>query len=243
MGVIDWLMLLLAIFSVGLLTWEVFADPEPRVSRIIFTADYVVCGIFAVEFLWRWHQAGWSRKHLRHNWYEVLGMIPFQHPAVRGFRLFRVLRIVILLSRFGRAADRALGEEFTYRLVTRFKNAIVDSISGAVTIAMIDEVSGVMAKGRYADNIARALKQNETELRNMIAEKMREDPKTGRWSRIPFANDITENVIDTSLRIVEQVLLDPRTDELISDMLRENLEQIKQSLLAKENEESRTHEQ
>ena len=239
-GIVDWLMLLLALLSVGLLAWEVFADPPQHISEMIFTADYVICGIFAIEFLWRWRAAGWSGKHLRRNWYEVLGMIPFQHPAVRGFRLFRVLRIIILLSRFGRAADRALGEEFTYRLVSRFKNAIGESISGAVTVAMINEVQTVMAKGQYAGNISRALKENETEMRDMIAEKLRDDPQAGRLSRLPFAKDVTASVIDTSLRVVEQVLKDPRTDELISDMLRENLQQIKATIQARDEQKNKS---
>ena len=231
-GVLDWLMLILALVSVGLLAWEMLADLSPETTQKIFAADYAICAIFAVEFGWRWHQAGWKFEYVKRNWYEVLGMIPLQHPALRGFRLFRALRIVILLSRFGRAADRALGDEFTYRLVNRFKSAIVDSISSAVTVAVLDEVSEVLAKGQYARNIARALEENQPQLRAMIAEKLREDPKTGRLSKLPFAKDISEIVIDLALRIVEQVLQDPRTDELIADVLRENLQQIRASVEA-----------
>lgn len=231
-GPLDWLMLALALVSVGLLAWEMFGQVSADATRLIFAADYAICAIFAAEFCWRWHQTGWSLEYVKRNWYDLLGMIPLQHPALRGLRLFRVVRIVLLLSRFGRAADRALGEEFTYRFVNRFKNAIVESISGAVTVAVLDEVSEVLAKGQYARNIARALEENQSELRTMIAEKLRNDPQTGRLSKLPFAKDISEVVIDLALRVVEQVLLDPRTDELIADMLRENLQQIRASVEA-----------
>jgi len=236
-GLLDWLMLVLALVSVGLLAWEMLATLSAETTRLIFAADYAICAIFAAEFGWRWHQAGWKLEYVKRNWYEVLGMIPLQHPALRGFRLFRALRILILLSRFGRAADRALGDEFTYRLVNRFKSAIVESISGAVTVAVLDEVSEVLAKGQYARNIARALEENQPQLRAMIAEKLRNDPQTGRLSRLPFAKDLSETFIDLALRVVEQVLLDPRTDELIADVLRENLQQIRASVEA--NAESR----
>ncbi|MGQ0530472.1 MAG: ion transporter [Panacagrimonas sp.] len=232
LGLIDWLMLLLAVLSVGLLAWEMWGDVDEPTSRLIFTIDYIVCAIFAVEFLWRWRAAGWTRDYVKRNWYEVLGMIPLQHPILRGFRLFRVLRILILFARFGRAADRALGDEFTYRLVNRFKNAIVESISSAVTVAVLDEVQNVLIKGRFARNIARALEQNQQSLRAMIAEKLRDDPQAGRLSRLPFAQELTEAVIDAARRVIEQVLQDPRTDELISDMLRENLDQIRASVQA-----------
>lgn len=226
-GILDWLMLVLALLSVGLLAWEMLGSVDKATRQWIFTADYAICAIFATEFVWRWRQAGWSGEYVKHNWYEVLGMIPLQHPVLRGFRLFRVLRILILLSRFGRAADRALGDEFTYLLVSRFKNVIVESISSAVTVAVLQEVEDVLAKGSYARNISRALEENQFELRGMIAEKLREDRQAGKLSRLPFANEITQTLIDTSMRVIEQVLLDPRTDELISDLLRENLLQIR----------------
>lgn len=231
-GLLDWLMLLLALVSVGLLAWEMLGEVDDATRRLIFGTDYAICAIFAAEFLWRWHQSGWTVEYVKRNWYELLGMIPLQHPVLRGFRLFRAMRILVLLARFGRAADRALGDEFTYRLVNRFKNVIVESISSAVTVAVLDEVREVLTKGQYARNIGRALEENQPQLRAMIAEKLRNDPQAGRLSRLPFARDVTESVIDIALRLVEQVLQDPRTDELIADVLRENLEQIRASVEA-----------
>src|SRR3546814_20004049 len=105
------------------------------------------CAIFAVEFIWRWYRQGWQRTFLMRNWYEILGMIPAANPAIRAFRLFRIVRIIVMLSRVGSSADRALGEDFTYLFVNRFKNAIVDSISDAVTIAVLTEEIG-RASGR-----------------------------------------------------------------------------------------------
>ncbi len=236
-GLLDWLMLVLALLSIGLIVWEMGWEVSPGTRRTIVLADYAICAIFAVEFVWRWRRDGWGGGYVKRNWYEILGMIPLQEPALRAFRLFRVVRIVILLSRFGRAADRALGEEFTYRLVNRFKNAIVESISSAVTVAMLDEVQLVLVKGRYAHNISRALQENQPQLRAMIMEKLRDDPQAGRLTRLPFAQDITLAVTDASMRVIEQVLNDPRTDELISDMIHENLQQIRSAVQA--NDEAR----
>ena len=223
---LDWLMLALAMISVGLLSYETWGPVTAADSARLILVDYAICGIFAAEFIWRWRAAGWTRRHLLRNWYDVLGMIPVSTPAIRGFRLFRVVRIVVLFSRFGMATDRAVGEEFTYRLVNRFRDAIIDSISGAVTVAVLDEVAEVLTKGTYTRNISRALEENRAELRAMILEKLRDDPQTGRLRRLPFYDDIVESVIDAGQRVVEQVLKDPRTDELVADMLRENLTQI-----------------
>jgi len=216
-GVLDWLMLVLALVSIGLLSYETWGPVTPQQSLWIIRTDYAICALFAAEFLWRWRRERWSLDYVKRNWYEVLGMIPVASPALRGFRLFRVIRIVILLSRFGMAADRAFGDEFTYRLVSRFKRGIVDSISGAVTIAVLDEVAEVMSRGTYTRNISRALEDNRSELRGMILEKLRQDPQTGRLSRMPFYDDIVNGVVDAGIRVVEEVLRDPRTDELVAD--------------------------
>ncbi|HEY0975809.1 MAG TPA: ion transporter [Solimonas sp.] len=221
---IDWVMLALALLSIGLLAYETWGSTTPDLRRAIILADYAICLIFAVEFLWRWREHGWALGFAGRNWYEILGMIPVAHPALRAFRL---IRFFVLLARLGRAADRALGDDFTYRLVNRFKDSIVRSISGAVTVAVLDEVGEVLGKGTYTQNISRALENNQREVRSMILEKLREDKQTGRLRRLPFYDDIVESVIDAGLRVVEQVLKDPRTDELVASMLRENIAQLR----------------
>ncbi|MDM4772027.1 ion transporter [Solimonas sp. SE-A11] len=236
---LDWIMLVLAILSIGLLSWETWGSVTEVQRDWILRTDVLICALFAAEFLWRWREEGWRRAYLGRNWYEILGMIPIASPALRGFRLFRVIRILILLGRFGMAADRALGDDFTYRLVRRVKKAIVGSISSAVTVAVLNEVADVMARGTYTKNISRALEENQNELRAMILEKLREDQQTGRLKRLPFYNDIVESVIDAAMRVIEQVLNDPRTDELVSDMLRENLTQLRTAIEQKDREEHR----
>src|SRR6476646_6215482 len=109
-GVLDWVMLTLAVVSTGYLVWITFWDVPPATEEIIFRIDYVVCAIFAVEFGWRWRHARWSWKFPLVYWYEVLGMIPVAVPWVRSLRL---LRVVVILSRTGRAADRAVGDRVT----------------------------------------------------------------------------------------------------------------------------------
>lgn len=224
---VDVLMLLLALISVALLGYETWGPVTDAQRQWIVLGDLGFCAIFAIEFTWRWRRHGWKREFLTRNWYEILGMIPAANPAIRAFRLFRVVRVVVMFSRVGGAADRALGEDFTYLFVNRFKNAIVDSISDTVTVAVLDEVADVLGRGTYTRNIARALRENEPHMRAMLFEKLRQDPKAGRLSRLPFYKDISEALVDAGFRIVEEVLADPRTDELVGDILRENLKQIR----------------
>lgn len=224
--VIDWAMLALAVFSVALLSWETFADLPPELTRRIILTDYVVCGVFFLEFLWRWRAEGWRRDFILRNWYEILGMIPVSEPALRAFRLIRIVRIVVLLSRVGRAADRALGDEFTYRLVNRFSKGIINAIKRPITIAMLDEVGDVLQKGHYTQHVATVLDSRREQLVATIVDQVARDPAASRFSRLPFFRDITRLSADTSLRLVNEILVDERTDGLIADILQETLRQI-----------------
>ncbi|MBY8966030.1 ion transporter [Algiphilus sp.] len=227
---VDWIMLVLAFVSVIVLTWATFGDVSPEILRWIIISDFVVCGIFLIEFLYRWREAGWPLNFPLRRWYEVLGMIPVADPALRGLRLLRVVRVIILLSRLGRAADRALGEEFVYRLVRRFSNIIIGVIKRPITIAVIGEVADVLKKGHYTQNVARALEQNHQTLVDTILDQIAADSRTSYLQRVPFYRDIARVSADTSLSVVLQILQDPRTDELVADILRENLDQIRESI-------------
>ena len=158
-------------------------------------------------------------------------------PVSQHYMLYHPLwRGVLIFARFGRAIDRVLGDGFTYRLINRVKDPIVGAISGVVTIAMLDRVADVLAKGTYTKNIARALADNEADLRTMVMEKLKADPQLGRLSRLPYHDAIVQSVVSAVLRVTEDVLKDPRTDALVADMLRENLEQLRAAVAAQEAE-------
>lgn len=232
--VIDWIMLSLAIVSVAMLAYETWGDPTPEQVDQILLADYVIIGIFAIEFAFRWSQDPQKKTFVWRNWYDLLGMIPVAHPAIRGFRLFRILRIVVLLSRFARATDRALGQEFVFRLTGRFKAAIVDAISGAVTLRVLGETEEVILRGRYTHNLADAMETRGEEILDIIVEKVAEDPRIGRVRHMPFFEEVVATSSKVTQRILIDLLRDPRMEGIVKDIIRQNIDQIKASVQAKE---------
>ena len=163
-------------------------------------------------------------------------MIPVSHPAIRSFRLIRVVRIFILFGRLGRAGDRAFGSQFTYRLVNQVSERMVNEVSGAVTVAVLDRVSEVLQKGHYSRNIAAALAENHDDLHRLLLDKLEADPKLKNLKRLPFYGELSSALVEAGLRVVAGTLDDPRTDEFISDLLRENLQQIRTAVAAQEAE-------
>jgi hypothetical protein len=114
---------------------------------------------------------------------------------------------------------------------------VVDLIKRPVTVAVLDEVSGVLASGHYTKNISDALMENREELVALVAEKVRSDPSARVVSRLPGYDTIVHQASETTLRVVIEMLGDPRMDDLISDLLRNNLDQIKEAVRERRTEQ------
>jgi voltage-gated potassium channel len=233
-GVVDWVMLALALVSVAMLVYETWGPVTPEQREQILLADLVIIAIFAIEFTMRWIRDPRPKTFPLRNWYELLGMVPVAHPAVRGFRLFRIIRIVVILSRFGRAADRAFGEEFTYRVVRRFKDIIADAVAGAVTLRVLEETGDVLQKGTYAQNLADALERRGDEMLDIAVEKIKADEKVGAVRHIPFFDQVVMTSARVSQRIVIDLLRDDRMEAIIRDIIRLNVAQIQAAVKQRE---------
>ncbi|MFD7077267.1 ion transporter [Nocardioides sp. NPDC059952] len=224
---VDWLMLALAIISVGLLVWVTFWDVPPPWEERVIVADYVICGIFFVEFCARWVRSGLGWKFLGLYWYEIIGMIPLSNPA---FRAFRLLRVVVIFARLMRVADRAFGDRISAYVVGRFSGSIVDAIRTPITVAVLDEVIAVIQTGNYTRHISTAMEENRAEIDALIIDLIRQDQATGKLRYLPFHDDVVRLVADTVLRLVEDGLADPRVHEIISDAIRESAKELRENV-------------
>lgn len=112
----------------------------------------------------------------------------------------------------------------------------LDLIKRPLTIVVLDEVAAVIQTGHYTRNISSALRENHDELKMLVAEKVRADPNTRVIKKLPGYDTIVSEVSETTLRVVIEMLSDPRMDELVSDLLRNNLEQIKRAVRDRDHE-------
>jgi hypothetical protein len=116
-------------------------------------------------------------------------------------------------------------------LINRASERGAALIKRPITIAVLDEVADVLRAGHYTRNAASALHENHAEIRQMITEKIAADPAAARSiGLLPFHERLIEEIIEASIRVIFEVLNDPRTDELVADVLRDNLTQIRAAL-------------
>lgn len=196
---VDLLMLVLALLSVVSLLWIAFFDVPDGLHAAVVIADYLVCGVFAVEFGWRWRRDGLGWRYPLVYWYDVLGMIPVTSPALRGLRLMRVF---VLLARHSKVSERVFGARVTEAFVGRLAQTIV-----AAT--------------------ATSMERNRDRMEALLVESIRNDPAVRRFKHLPFHHTVVRLVAEASYRIMFQAMTDPRTDEFVADMLRDNIDQVR----------------
>jgi voltage-gated potassium channel len=223
----DLLVVALAVLSVGLLAYSALADLSDDEQMTVFWIDVGICVLFLIEFVGSWRGAGWGVAFLWRNWYDVISMVPVAHPNFVEGTWTRLLWAIVILARIGRGADRLVGERVTAAVTSRVVTGVVDVIKYPITVAVLEEVAAVLQAGRYTENLANALRENEQEIKTMVREKVKGDPLTGRITWLPFHDRLVDTVSETTLRVIFEVLHDPRTDELIADVLRENILQLR----------------
>jgi hypothetical protein len=228
-GPVDWVLVVASWVSfvggIVLLAWS-----PPALEY----ADAALCAAFFLAICWRWlrFRIGW--RYLRKHWWEVVALVPLLSPVADG-PLW--IGIVIAVARFTRAADRTdnvFGDKITAQTINHFSGPIIDTIKRPITVAVLDEVIDVLKEGTYASNVKAALAENRAELEQMILELVRNDPTTGKLRYVPFHDEIVQMTADTVLRIIDGALDDPRTTELISDIIRNSATQLRQAVRSKE---------
>jgi hypothetical protein len=160
------------------------------------------------------------------DWLRTLSVTQFVLVVIGAFVVLSILSALLTWV----LVRRGLHTPWAVRRMNRLTQWAVDVVKRPITIAVLDEVSQVLASGHYTKNISAALVENHDDLVAMVSEKVRNDPSSRVISRVPGFDTIVHQVSETTLRVLIDMLGDPRMDDLVSDLIRNNLEQIKDAV-------------
>lgn len=149
-----------------------------------------------------------------------------------------VLAVVILTSAVitPLLVRRGLRTPAGLRIINQVSDRIVDVVKRPITVMVLDEVIDVIRTGQYTRNISDAIVENEDELKRLVAEKIREDGGIGVIGHLPGYDRVVTQISESVLHVVIGMLADPRMDEFVADLLRNNLEQIQEAVHRREYE-------
>ncbi|MBD8869557.1 hypothetical protein [Nocardioides donggukensis] len=141
----------------------------------------------------------------------------------------------------GALVRRGLRTPWAIHKINRLRERVISVIKRPITIMVLDEVADVIQTGHYTRNISAALVENHDELKRLVAEKVKHDPNVRLIGKLPGYDLIVSEVSETTLRVLIEMLGDPRMDELVSDLLRNNLQQIKRAVRQRDHENVPVH--
>jgi hypothetical protein len=148
-----------------------------------------------------------------------------------------LLGLLVLAAVLTRVLVRVgLRTPWVIHLLNRLRDRVVALVKRPITIMVLDEVAAVIQTGHYTQNVSDALLENHDELKELIAEKVRADPNVKLIGRLPGYDTIVSETTEMVMRVLIDMLGDPRTDELVSDLLRNNLQQIKRAVRERDHE-------
>lgn len=122
------------------------------------------------------------------------------------------------------------------RLINRLSLQAVSLVRRPITIMVLEEVIAVIKTGHYTRNISDAIVENHEELKALAAEKIRDDARLGLIGKMPGFERVISEASESVIRVIIGMLADPRMDEFVSDLLRNNLEQLQGAVNRREYE-------
>lgn len=162
--------------------------------------------------------------------------------AIHGWRDLGVIVGLALVIMIGSLVitpllvRRGLKTPAGLRLINRISVRAVQLVKRPITIMVLDEVIDVIKTGHYTRNISNAIEENYDKLKALAADKIRTDSGIPIVSRIPGYDKVVGQASESVMHVLIAMLADPRMDEFVSDLLRNNLEQIQSAVRRREHE-------
>jgi voltage-gated potassium channel len=132
----DIIAVLLALFSVALLVFELSAELYANQVALVHTIDIIIAFVFLLDFLIGVYLAENRSVYVRQNWPDLLASIPISEGlfrtlrALRILRLVRVIRVIARIRRLGVVAETVADNSSRYIYVASVTSIVI--LSGAV---------------------------------------------------------------------------------------------------------------
>jgi hypothetical protein len=150
-------------------------DRQGRLVDRFWLVDLPFLLFFILEFGVRWVLAARDRRYEKwfffpiFNWYDLLGCIPYTQ-----FRIFRLFRAVSIYMRLYRSELTQVGRDTVSRGVATISNIIVEEISDAVAVRILNEVQQEIREGTAKAIINDTMNAKRDEISGMVLAQAKE---------------------------------------------------------------------
>lgn len=122
-GLFDLVVTALSIYVLGALALDTFLPLDEEISKLLNYFDYVICGVFFIEFWYRFFAAENKLEYLKWGWIDLLSAVPMI-DAFRTARIVRIIRVIRIIKAY-RSIQQLLAHLFRNRVKGTFASAIL----------------------------------------------------------------------------------------------------------------------
>lgn len=233
----EWFMVGLAVADVFLLVArDAYGALAPEtVRQAVYVVDLAVVLVFGAEFVVRAMRASNFILYARSHWYDVVGLVPIAHPALRAFRLVRLLRMYTVAT-FPLEADRThLWEWALLRgLIRKYRAILVEEITDPIVLASLDVVEGPLVRARFAASVGASLTERRSHVHTIVEDAVRNTRGASHVLRLEWGRKLVENITDAILDASIHALRSDELNEVISDTVEGILAEIREKVNEKD---------
>lgn len=225
----DLVLLALAAVDVLLLfALDVYAAFLPAtVDRAIVVSDLVLVGVFALAFVVDLGRASDPRSYVRTHWYDLVGLVPIAHWALRGFRLVGLLRIYVVRTRsVDPTSAEGWPDALARLLLVRYRDVQVEEIADPIVLATIRRLRGPIVRARWTGTIAGSLASRRSEIRASVGDALAQDPRVGRLARTGPGRRLVDEVTGATLDATIQTLGSEEVNDVVAHAIDGVLEDV-----------------
>jgi voltage-gated potassium channel len=120
------LILFLSIYVIGSLTVTTFVKLKPEEEKLLHYIDYIICGIFFIDFILSFRNAKNKLDYMKWGWIDLISCI----PMIDYFRIGRMVRIIKIIRILRAFRSVRILYQYIFRKKTRgaFSSAAIIAI-------------------------------------------------------------------------------------------------------------------
>ena len=200
------------------------------VSGAWVTLDIALCGVLAGEFFTR-SGLRWDRRHyLRTHPFDFIAIVPalvlVQHNVVGE----NVWGWIVLIARFTRVVDRALGDGFVERKLLALMEGFEEEVADRVTLRMLTGLQESLDRGSLGEAVAKALVRNKRAVLDRVHASHPQDGVAAGVARLSGLEAMAVRAEEKAYDAVVEIMESKEIDRVIRDAMSAAIADVRKGL-------------
>jgi voltage-gated potassium channel len=213
---IHWAAFVFSLISLILPSFWIFS-PAQHLPAFWMWTDVGLGVFFGLEFLTRSGLRWNPTSYIRTRFFDFVAVVPVLVLVHYQVPHLLVWMWIIVLARFGRSIDRALGDGFWTRNLFALLEGFEEEITDRVMLRIMTRVRLDLERGSFGKGLAEALERNKQNLLDQVRSQHPSEGIGGGLAKITGFNSALEKAEERTFDAVIEIVKSPEVDRAIRE--------------------------